>query len=47
MKGTDDVFQNVVTIVLLLNGKWLCVIIQLIGKGSECFSFSNTLPAMW
>lgn len=36
MKGTDYVFQNVVTIVLLLNGKWLRVIIQFTGKGSEC-----------
>lgn len=45
MKGTDYVFLNVFTIVLLLTGKWLCVMTQLIGKWSECFSFSNHLPA--
>lgn len=32
MKGTDYVFLNVFTIVLLLTGKWLCVMTQLIGK---------------
>jgi len=46
MKGADNVFQNVVTIVLLLTGKRLCVIIHLIDKGPECFSFSSRLPTV-
>lgn len=46
MTGTDYLFINAVTIGLLWTGKWLCAMAQLIGKGSECFSFSNPLPAM-